>query len=109
MNGETNMNRAKILAGAFLLLFAAGCAGRQEQTFADQMRSTASQWDKGKAMIKSGEAQVKQGEQEQKDAEKLMATGKSNVEEGEGKIKDGKQLVEQIEREHPELNSTATP
>jgi uncharacterized protein YcfL len=97
------MNRIRTVSIAFFLLLAAGCAAKQQPTFADNMRVVASQWDKGKNLIKSGEEQIRKGEQQQREAEELMAKGKSNVEKGEEKIKDGKFLVEMIEREHPEV------
>jgi len=97
------MNKRRTVTLAFFLLLAAGCAGKQQPTFADNMRAVANQWDKGNHLIKSGEEQVRKGEQQQREAEQLMAEGKSNVEKGEEKIKDGKFLVETIEREHPEV------
>ncbi|MBI3803124.1 MAG: hypothetical protein HY282_05110 [Nitrospirae bacterium] len=93
------------LAGAFILFLAAGCAtSRQESTFADQARNTATEWDKGNNLIRSGEAQVKQGEHEQQEAENLMARGKADADKGEGKIQEGKQIIQQLEQEHPEFS-----
>jgi hypothetical protein len=96
------MERIRFVSVAFLLLLSAGCAAKQQPTFADNMRTSASQWDKGNKLIKEGEDQIKKGEQQQRQAEELTATGKSNVEKGEEKIKDGKFLIQTIEREHPE-------
>lgn len=95
------MNKIKFASIAFVLLLAAGCAGKQP-TFADNMRSGANEWDKGNDLVESGKEQMKKGEEQQREAKEQMATGKKNVEEGEEKIKDGKFLIETTEREHPE-------
>jgi hypothetical protein len=96
------MRRIILIGAAFISLLAVGCASRRQPTFADNMRDTASQWDKGNKLVKAGEEQIGKGEQQQRQGEKLIETGKTNNAQGEEKILEGESLIKEVEERHPE-------